>query len=109
MITGTNQMDGAILVVAATDGAMPQTREHLLLAKQIGISHILVFINKVDAADTEMIELVEMEIRELLTEMGFDGENLPVIKGSALCALEGREPEIGNTIFFFLNKFLLTQ
>lgn len=96
MITGTNQMDGAILVVAATDGAMPQTREHLLLAKQIGISHVLVFINKVDAADAEMVELVEMEIRELLTEMGFDGENLPVIKGSALCALEGKEPEIGN-------------
>ncbi|XP_001948492.1 elongation factor Tu, mitochondrial [Acyrthosiphon pisum] len=95
MITGTNQMDGAILVVAATDGAMPQTREHLLLAKQIGIGHIIVFINKVDAADSEMVELVEMEIRELLSEMGFDGENLPVIKGSALCALEGKEPEIG--------------
>ncbi|KAE9544368.1 hypothetical protein AGLY_001547 [Aphis glycines] len=95
MITGTNQMDGAILVVAATDGAMPQTREHLLLAKQIGIGHVIVFINKVDAADSEMVELVEMEIRELLTEMGFDGDNLPVIKGSALCALEGKEPEIG--------------
>lgn len=95
MITGTNQMDGAILVVAATDGAMPQTREHLLLAKQIGIDHVIVFINKVDAADSEMVELVEMEIRELLTEMGFDGDNLPVIKGSALCALEGKEPEIG--------------
>jgi len=98
MITGTNQMDGAILVVAATDGAMPQTREHLLLAKQIGISHVIVFINKVDAADSEMVELVEMEIRELLTEMNFDGENLPIIKGSALCALEGKEPEIGNII-----------
>jgi len=106
MITGTNQMDGAILVVAATDGAMPQTREHLLLAKQIGIGHVIVFINKVDAADSEMVELVEMEIRELLTEMGFDGENLPVIKGSALCALEGKEPEIGNTIFIF-SIFLL--
>lgn len=99
MITGTNQMDGAILVVAATDGAMPQTREHILLAKQIGISHILVFINKVDAADSEMVELVEMEIRELLSEMGFDGNNIPVVKGSALCALEGREPEIGNFNF----------
>ncbi|VVC37400.1 Hypothetical protein CINCED_3A018584 [Cinara cedri] len=95
MITGTNQMDGAILVVAATDGAMPQTREHLILAKQIGVNHIIVFINKVDAADSEMVELVEMEIRELLIEMGFDGENIPFIKGSALCALEGREPEIG--------------
>lgn len=70
MITGTAQMDGAILVVAATDGAMPQTREHLLLAKQIGVNHIVVFINKVDAADKEMVELVEMEIRELMSEMG---------------------------------------
>lgn len=95
MITGTAQMDGAILVVAATDGAMPQTREHLLLAKQIGVNHIVVFINKVDAADQEMVDLVEMEIRELMSEMGFDGDNVPVIKGSALCALEGREPEIG--------------
>lgn len=88
-------MDGAILVVAATDGAMPQTREHLLLAKQIGINHIVVFINKVDAADKEMVDLVEMEIRELLTEMGYDGDNVPVIAGSALCALEGKSPEIG--------------
>ncbi|CAD6234633.1 GSCOCG00002026001-RA-CDS [Cotesia congregata] len=96
MITGTAQMDGAILVVAATDGAMPQTREHLILAKQIGIEHIVVFINKVDAADAEMIELVEMEIRELLSEMGYDGDKVPVIKGSALCALEGKNPEIGS-------------
>ncbi|CAD7077757.1 unnamed protein product [Hermetia illucens] len=96
MITGTAQMDGAILVVAATDGAMPQTREHLLLAKQIGIDHIVVFINKVDAADSEMVDLVEMEIRELLTEMGYDGDNVPIIKGSALCALEGKNPEIGS-------------
>lgn len=95
MITGTAQMDGAILVVAATDGAMPQTREHLLLAKQIGINHIVVFINKVDAADTEMVELVEMEIRELLTEMGYDGDKIPIVAGSALCALEGKSPEIG--------------
>ncbi|KAK7864768.1 hypothetical protein R5R35_012264 [Gryllus longicercus] len=95
MITGTAQMDGAILVVAATDGAMPQTREHLLLAKQIGVNHIVVFINKVDAADKEMVELVEMEIRELLSEMGYDGDNIPVIQGSALCALEGKNPEIG--------------
>lgn len=96
MITGAAQMDGAILVVAATDGVMPQTREHLILAKQIGVNHIVVFINKVDAADKEMIELVEMEIRELLTEMGFDGENMPIIHGSALCALEGKNPEIGS-------------
>lgn len=96
MITGAAQMDGAILVVAATDGAMPQTREHLLLARQIGINHIVVFINKVDAADAEMSELVEMEIRELMTEMGYDGDNVPIIKGSALCALEGKSPEIGS-------------
>lgn len=81
MITGTAQMDGAILVVAATDGVMPQTREHLLLAKQIGIEHVVIFINKVDAADQEMVELVEMEIRELLTEMGYDGDKIPVVKG----------------------------
>ncbi|BES97744.1 Elongation factor 1-alpha 1 [Nesidiocoris tenuis] len=95
MITGAAQMDGGILVVAATDGAMPQTREHLLLAKQIGIDHIVVYINKVDAADQEMVDLVEMEIRELMSEMGFDGENLPIVKGSALSALEGKNPEIG--------------
>lgn len=96
MITGTAQMDGAILVVAATDGAMPQTREHLLLSKQIGVNHIVVFINKVDAADQEMVDLVEMEIRELMTEMGYDGDTVPVVKGSALCALEGKSPEIGH-------------
>lgn len=95
MITGAAQMDGAIMVVAATDGVMPQTREHLLLAKQIGVKHIVVFINKVDAADQEMVELVEMEVRELLSEMGFDGDNIPIIPGSALCALEGKNPEIG--------------
>lgn len=89
-------MDGAILVVAATDGAMPQTREHLLLAKQIGVDHIVVFINKVDAADQEMVELVEMEIRELLSEMGYDGDTVPIIKGSALSALEDKNPEIGS-------------
>lgn len=123
MITGSSQMDGAILVVAATDGVMPQTREHLLLAKQvrdiqlklnvysklfqIGIEKIVVFMNKADAADKEMIELVriifcmkkknidkmivvqvELELRELLTQIGFDGENTPIIPGSALCALE---------------------
>ncbi|XP_064612416.1 elongation factor Tu, mitochondrial-like [Liolophura sinensis] len=95
MITGTTQMEGAILVVAATDGAMPQTREHILLAKQIGISSLVVFVNKADAADKEMLELVEMEIRELLTEFGFDGDNTPIIIGSALNALEDKTPELG--------------
>uniref|UniRef100_A0A674N0P1 Elongation factor Tu n=1 Tax=Takifugu rubripes TaxID=31033 RepID=A0A674N0P1_TAKRU len=96
MITGTSQMDGCILVVAATDGQMPQTREHLLLARQIGVEHVVVFINKADAVeDKEMVELVEIEIRELLTEFGYDGENTPVVIGSALCALENREPELG--------------
>lgn len=95
MITGTAQMDGAILVVAATDGTMPQTREHILLAKQIGITDIVVFINKADVADKEMVELVEMEVRELLQEFGYDPEGTPVITGSALCALEGKNPELG--------------
>lgn len=91
-----NIITGAILVVAATDGAMPQTREHLLLAKQIGVEHVIVFINKVDAADAEMVDLVEMEIRELMNEMGFDGDNLPVIRGSALSVLEEKSPDIGH-------------
>jgi elongation factor Tu len=96
MITGAAQMDGAIIVVAATDGQMPQTREHLLLARQVGVQHIVVFVNKVDTIDDpEMLELVEMEMRELIATYGFDGDNTPVIMGSALCALEGREPEIG--------------
>lgn len=96
MITGTAQMDGCILVVAATDGQMPQTREHLLLARQIGVEHVVVFVNKADAVDDqEMLELVELEIRELLTEFGYDGEATPVVIGSALCALESRQPEIG--------------
>lgn len=84
MITGAAQMEGGILVVAATDGVMPQTREHLLLAKQIGVEHIVVFINKADVADKEMVELVEMEIRELMSEMGFDGDNVPVVVGKCL-------------------------
>jgi elongation factor Tu len=92
MITGAAQMDGAILVVAATDGPMPQTREHLLLAKQVNVPKIVVFMNKVDMVqDQEMIDLVEMEIRELLTKYEFDGDNAPIIKGSALKALEGDE------------------
>uniref|UniRef100_K1QPP2 Elongation factor Tu, mitochondrial n=1 Tax=Magallana gigas TaxID=29159 RepID=K1QPP2_MAGGI len=95
MITGTAQMDGCILVVAATDGAMPQTREHILLAKQIGVERMVVFINKADASDEEMLELVEMEVRELLAQYGFDADNTPFIKGSALCALEGKNPELG--------------
>ncbi|MBN3320080.1 EFTU factor, partial [Atractosteus spatula] len=96
MITGTAQLDGCILVVAATDGQMPQTREHLLLARQIGVEHVVVFINKADAVpDPEVTELVEIEIRELLSEFGYDGENTPVVIGSALCALENREPELG--------------
>ncbi|XP_045166646.2 elongation factor Tu-like [Mercenaria mercenaria] len=95
MITGAAQMDGCILVVAATDGTMPQTREHLILAKQIGIEKLVVFINKADAADAEMIDLVEMEVRDLLTEIGFDGENTPVIAGSALKAMNDEDPAIG--------------
>ena len=90
MITGAAQMDGAILVVAATDGPMPQTREHILLGRQVGVPYIIVFLNKCDMVDDEeLLELVEMEVRELLSEYGFDGDELPVIKGSALKALEG--------------------
>ncbi|MEO5997255.1 MAG: elongation factor Tu, partial [Chitinophagaceae bacterium] len=90
MITGAAQMDGAILVVAATDGPMPQTREHILLARQVGVPRMVVFMNKVDLVDDpELIELVEMEIRELLTKNGFDGDNTPVIQGSATGALAG--------------------
>lgn len=95
MITGSSQMDGAILVVAATDGVMPQTREHLRLAKQIGIENIVVFINKADAADEEMIELVEMELKDLLVEVGFDANKVPFVSGSALAALQGLSPELG--------------
>jgi elongation factor Tu len=90
MITGAAQMDGAILVVAATDGPMPQTKEHILLARQVGVPKIVVFMNKVDLVDDpELLELVEMEIRELLTSYGFDGDNTPIIKGSATGALAG--------------------
>ncbi|KAI5854555.1 translation elongation factor Tu [Tricharina praecox] len=97
MITGAASMDGAIIVVAASDGQMPQTREHLLLARQVGVDRIVVFINKVDAIDDpEMLELVEMEMRDLLTHYGFDGDNTPIIMGSALCGLEDRRPELGS-------------
>ncbi len=90
MVTGAAQMDGAIIVVAATDGPMPQTREHILLARQVGVPNLVVFMNKVDLVDDpEMLELVEMEVRELLSSYGFDGDNAAVIKGSALKALEG--------------------
>lgn len=95
------QMDGAILVVSATDGQMPQTREHILLAKQVGIEHLVVFINKADMVDDEeLLELVEMEIRELLSSYGFNGDDTPFVTGSALCALEVRtgEAEGGRTI-----------
>jgi elongation factor Tu len=92
MITGAAQMDGAILVVAATDGPMPQTKEHILLARQVGVPRIVVFMNKVDLVDDpELLELVEMEIRELLTSYGFDGDNTPIIKGSATGALAGED------------------
>ena len=92
MITGAAQMDGAILVIASTDGPMAQTREHILLARQVGVPRMVVFMNKVDMVDDEeLLDLVEMEIRELLSEYGFDGDNTPVIRGSALRALEGDE------------------
>ncbi len=89
MITGAAQMDGAILVVAATDGPMPQTREHILLMRQVGVPRIVVFLNKVDLVeDEELLELVEMEVRELLSQYEFDGDNTPIIRGSALKALQ---------------------
>jgi elongation factor Tu len=97
MITGAAQMDGAILVVSAADGPMPQTREHILLARQVGVPAIVVYLNKVDQVDdAELLELVEMEIRELLTSYGFPGDDIPIVKGSALAALEGRDAEMGS-------------
>ena len=96
MITGAAQMDGAILVVNAADGPMPQTREHILLAKQVNVPALVVFMNKVDQVDDEeLLDLVELEIRELLSSYEFPGDDIPVIRGSALCALEGREDKIG--------------
>jgi elongation factor Tu len=98
MITGAAQMDGAILVVNAADGPMPQTREHILLARQVGVPAIVVYMNKVDQVDdAELLDLVEMEIRELLSMYKFPGDDIPIVKGSALAALEGRNPEIGET------------
>jgi len=96
MITGAAQMDGAILVVSAADGPMPQTREHILLARQVGVPALVVFMNKVDMVDDpELLELVELEVRELLSLYKFDGDNIPIIKGSALMALEDKSPELG--------------
>ncbi len=96
MITGAAQMDGAILVVNAADGPMPQTREHILLARQVGVPAIVVYLNKVDQVDDEeLLELVEMEVRELLSSYEFPGDDIPIVKGSALAAMEGRDPEIG--------------
>tara|TARA_B100001245_G_scaffold56030_1_gene38138 strand:+ start:83 stop:1273 length:1191 start_codon:yes stop_codon:yes gene_type:complete len=97
MITGAAQMDGAILVVSAADGPMPQTREHILLARNVGVPNIVVFLNKADQVDdAELVELVEMEVRELLSEYDFDGDNIPIISGSALKALEGDASEVGS-------------
>ena len=97
MITGAAQMDGAILVVSAADGPMPQTREHILLARQVGVPALVVFLNKVDMVDDpELLELVELEVRELLSKYEFPGDDIPITKGSALCALEDRNPEIGH-------------
>jgi len=96
MITGAAQMDGAILVVSAADGPMPQTREHILLARQVGVPALVVYLNKVDMVDDpELLELVELEMRELLSSYQFPGDDIPIIRGSALCALEDREPEMG--------------
>ena len=103
MITGAAQMDGAILVVSAADGPMPQTREHILLARQVGVPYIIVFLNKCDMVDdAELLELVEMEVRELLSKYEFPGDDIPIIKGSALKALEGDASEIGEPAIFAL-------
>src|ERR671921_1412601 len=95
MITGAAQMDGAILVVSAADGPMPQTREHILLARQVGVPALVVFLNKMDLADPDLVELVEMEVRELLSSYQFPGDDIPIIKGSAKAALDDETPEIG--------------
>ena len=97
MITGAAQIDGAVLVVAANDGPLPQTREHVLLAHQVGVPKIVVFLNKMDLADPELVELVEMDVRELLTKNGYDGDNAPIIKGSATKALDG-DPDAENAV-----------
>jgi elongation factor Tu len=105
MITGAAQMDGAILVVSAADGPMPQTREHILLARQVGVPAIVVFLNKCDMVDdAELLELVELEVRELLTKYGFPGDTIPIIKGSALQALEDKNPALGKDAILALMK-----
>ena len=105
MITGAAQMDGAILVVSAADGAMPQTREHILLARQVGVPALVVFLNKVDMVDDkELLDLVEMEVRDLLNKYKFPGDKIPIIKGSALCALEDKNPELGEKAILELMK-----
>ena len=105
MITGAAQMDGAILVVNAADGPMPQTREHILLARQVGVPALVVYLNKVDQVDDEeLLELVEMEVRELLSSYDFPGDDIPIVKGSALAALEGRDEEIGANSIMELMK-----
>ncbi len=104
MITGAAQMDGAILVVSAADGPMPQTREHILLARQVGVPALVVFMNKVDMADKDLLDLVEMEVRELLSKYGFPGDKIPIVKGSALAALEGRDEAIGKNMIIELMK-----
>ncbi len=105
MITGAAQMDGAILVVSSADGPMPQTREHILLARQVGVPALVVYMNKVDMVDDEeLLELVEMEVRELLSSYQFPGDDIPITKGSALAALEGRDPEIGEQSILALMK-----
>ena len=105
MITGAAQMDGAILVCSAADGPMPQTREHILLARQVGVPALVVFLNKVDMVDdAELLELVEMEVRDLLSSYNFPGDDIPIIKGSALAAVEDRDPEIGQNAILELMK-----
>ena len=105
MITGAAQMDGAILVVSAADGPMPQTREHILLARQVGVPALVVYLNKVDMVDDpELLELVELEVRELLSKYNFPGDKIPIIKGSALMALEDKNPELGKNSIFELMK-----
>jgi len=111
MITGAAQMDGAILVVNAADGPMPQTREHILLARQVGVPALVVYLNKVDQVDdAELLELVELEIRELLSSYEFPGDDIPIVKGSALAALEGRDEEIGvnsiNSLMEEVDKYI---
>ena len=102
MITGAAQMDGAILVVSAADGAMPQTREHILLARQVGVPYIVVFMNKVDMVDDEeLLDLVELELRELLSKYEFPGDDIPIIRGSALQALESGDPSASETTCIF--------